>query len=114
MNGSSHAVSAVLHGGRTTTKRPLTCRLGGLLNVAPEAAFCVMCLYARGGSSAQTTTSAQSPPGVLWSARTSLSSSPKTIRPYTTYTHKAKTQSDHHGLFPPIENRAPMRLYRDQ
>ena len=36
-----------------------------------------------------------------------LSSSPKTTMPYTTYTHRAKTPSDHHGLFPPIENRAP-------
>ena len=27
--------------------------------------------------------------------------------PYTIHTHSAKTQSDHHGLPSPIENRAP-------
>ena len=36
-----------------------------------------------------------------------LSSSPKTMIPYTIHTHRANTASDHHGLLPPIENRAP-------
>jgi hypothetical protein len=28
--------------------------------------------------------------------------------PWTTYTHRKKMPSDHHGYEPPIENRAPI------